>query len=182
MTGHRLLRRGLGLLALVLVEVAFLAHEYAVRGTSWHYLLHSTIGAGLGLAAAGLYAAARDRRVSPWPWALGGQLVSVTPDLMFVLDRMPHDRWMDVFVGHVTVHTGPQPLLVGLGVFLLGGWAWASAAALRRRGVGAVLGLAAAGLLAGALAAHVPLPTHLSDYVTRYGYPAVAPASTGPAG
>lgn len=180
MTARRLLLPGLGFLTLMLVEGGFLAHQYAVRGTIWHYLLHSTIGAGLGLAAAGLYAAARDRRVNPWPWALLGQLVSITPDLLFVLDRMPHDRWMDAFLGHLSIHTGPQPLLVGSGIFLVGGWAWAIAAVLRRRVVGALLGLATAGLLAGALAAHIPLPTHLSDYMTRYGYPAAAPTPPAP--
>lgn len=114
----------MALLAGLVVLEGALARAYVVRGTAWHLLLHSSIGFGLGLAAGGLVAAGRDRPTRGLAWAVAGQVVSVTPDVLFLYLRLPHQRWMDVFVGHISIHTGPQPLLVGVGMFLLGGWAW----------------------------------------------------------
>ncbi len=156
-----------GFATLVAVE-ALLGWSYAVRGTAWHLLLHTGIGAGLGLAAAGTVAALRSRPVRALPWAVLGQLVSAGPDLIFVLVREPHRRWMDVFVGHVSVHTAPQPLLIGLAVFVVGGWAW-YAGTTGRRTAGLLLAVAAVGTLAIGLALHRPLPTRLDDYTPGYG-------------
>lgn len=172
----RAARRRVGLAVLAAAEL-WLADQYAVRGTSWHYLLHSLVGAGFGLALAGLFGAARRRSVSPWPWAILGQLVSITPDLIFILGRVPHQRWMDLFLGHISIHTAPQPLLVGLGMFLLGGWAWL-AAALARRGAAAALGCAAIVLFGVALGLHTPLPTRIANYQSRYGPASAALAAS----
>jgi len=148
----------------VLAAEVVLAREYAGFRTIWHFLVHSGIGAGLGLALAAAVSAGRRGPVSPWPWALVGQAVSVAPDVLFLALRMPHERSMDAFVGHVSVHTAPQPLLVAVAVFLLGGWAWALADPLRRPRVGLALAAGTAGVLALALALRTPLPTSLSDY------------------
>jgi len=154
-----------GLLAVI--ETAVLARGYAVRGTIWHYLLHSTIGAGLGLAAGAVVAVGLHRPINGWVAAVLGQAVSIVPDLMFLFGRMPHERWMDAFLGHISIHTGPQPLLAGLALFLIGGWAWL-AAALNRRITAMVLAAATAVIFAASLAFHVPLPTRLSDYSDRF--------------
>lgn len=132
------------------------ARTYLVRGTWWHYLLHVPIGVGVGLAVAALLSL---RRPQPaLPWMLAGQLVSVVPDLMFRFMRMPHEPSMDLYLGHISVHRGPSPVLVALGVLLLGGWAFL---ATRRRA--AVLALAALVLLAAACLLATPLPTRLAD-------------------
>lgn len=160
---------------------AVVAQAYVERGTTWHLLLHTLIGLGLGLAAGGVVAAAvhdrprpryrsrGGRPLGPVRWAVAGQLVSIVPDLLFVILRLPHARWMDLFVGHITVHLVPAPLLVGLGVFLLGSSAWFAAVVLRRRLGGALLGVATVGVLGVALALAAPIPTRLSDYGDRLG-------------
>lgn len=156
-------RRAAGLVALVALQ-GFLAASYAARGTSWHYLLHSILGAGAGLVVAALSAARTGRPGHPVAWAVAGQLVSDAPDVLFVTASLPHRRWMDVFLGHIRIHTAPQPLLVVTAAFLLAGWGWWLASYTRRQRLGAGLALAAVALVAGALFAARPLPTRLSDY------------------
>ncbi len=100
----------------VLTLQVAVAVAYAGRGTWWHYLLHQLVGWGLGLAGAGALMAVR------WGWfappvgaAVLGQLVSIAPDLAFKYLRMPHTRGMDLWVGHISLHRGPSPVLVALG-------------------------------------------------------------------
>lgn len=142
-----------------LVLEALLAQQYQVRHTDWHFVLHTTLGLGLGLVIA---AVLRSRH--PLRWAFAGDLVSVLPDLLFQLGQLPHRRWMDVFALHITIHLVPQPLLVSLAVFLLAstGW-WLTVRGERPRGAQALAGLAVV-LLGVALALHHPLPTRLIDY------------------
>lgn len=141
-----------------------IAVAYQGRGTWWHYLLHQLVGWGLGLAVAGAaMALRRGLFLAPVGAAVVGQVVSIVPDLMFRYLRMPHERWMDLWVGHISLHRGPSPVLVALAVFLLGGWSWLAAAYGRERAaltltVGAWLVLSVACVLAG------PLPTRLADY------------------
>jgi len=151
------------LVALVLVE-AVVVRAYLVRGVAWHALLHTAVGIGLGLSAAALLSALRRRPVAALPFALGGQLVSVAPDVLFVVARLPHARWMDAFVGHISIHTAPLPLPVALVVFLLGGWAWWFCSFGTPRAAGVSLAALALALFAGALALREPLPTELADY------------------
>ena len=136
---------------------------YLARGTWWHYLLHQFVGWGLGLAAAGAVVALRPTTfVPPVAAAALGQLVSIAPDLAFRYARMPHTPGMDVWVGHISIHRGPSPVLVALGVLLLGSWSWLAGAYGRRRAALA-LSAAAAGLLLGACLLAEPLPTRLAD-------------------
>lgn len=148
----------LGLLSLE----GLIAYSYNDRGTWWHWMLHQYVGWGLGLAVGGLLAVALRRRVPAVPAMVLGQLVSIFPDLMFRFMRMPHEQWMDWWVGHISIHTGPSPLLVAVAVLLLGGWGWLLAASRPR----VALGLCLAGpvvLLVVCLLAR-PVPTALSDY------------------
>jgi hypothetical protein len=140
----------LGLLALELV----VAQAYYDRGTWWHFLLHQYVGWGLGLSVAAL------ARWPAVPAMVGGQLVSIFPDLMFRFMRMPHERWMDWWVGHISMHRGPSPTLVACAVLLLGGAGWFLAP--RRAGVPVALSGPALLLVACLLAS--PIPTRLSDY------------------
>ena len=159
-----------GLLALQYV----LAEAYLARGTWWHYLLHQLVGWGAGLAVAGLVAAHTRYRL-PVPVALVlGQLASIVPDLMFVLGRVPHMRSMDVWLGHISIHTGPRPLLVALGCLLLGGWSTVAAAYARRR-LATGLAVGAAALVTTACLLAEPVPSTLEEFPRD-----APPAAAGP--
>ena len=141
-----------------------IAVAYADRGTWWHYLLHQMVGWGLRLAAAGAWMALRRGSfVPPIAAAVGGQVVSIVPDLMFRYLRMPHTAAMDLWVGHISIHRGPSPVLVALGVALLGGAGWLCAAYGRQRGALA-LAAASAVLLIGACLLAEAVPRRLADY------------------
>ena len=140
-----------------------LVMAYLGLGTWWHWLLHQLIGWGLGLATAALVAATTRYRVPALPALLVGQLLSVVPDLQFRLARMPHEPSMDLWLGHISIHTGPSPVLVALAALLVGGWAWV-AGAYDRRAVAGALGAAALVLVTGACLLARPVPSTLADY------------------
>ena len=140
-----------------------LVMAYLGLGTWWHWLLHQLVGWGLGLATAALVAATTRHRVPALPALLIGQLLSVVPDLQFRLARMPHEPSMDLWLGHISIHTGPSPVLVALAALLVGGWAWV-AGAYDRRAVAGALGGAALVLVAGACLLARPVPSTLADY------------------
>jgi hypothetical protein len=148
-----------GLLSLELV----LALTYRSYGTWWHWLLHQLVGWGIGLSVAALVMLASRRHVPAVLALVAGQVASIVPDLMFRYLRMPHEASMDVWLGHISIHTGPSPVLVALGSLLVGGAAYAVAAYGRRRSSAA---LAAAGLLLVTVACLMSrdIPSSLVDY------------------
>ncbi len=148
---------GLGTLEVIV------ARAYAGFGTWWHYLLHQQVGWGLGLATAALVATVSRWRVPAVVALLGGQLASIVPDLQFRFGRMPHERSMDLWLGHISLHTGPSPVLVALGALLLGGWAHVAVTVGRRR-LAVPLAVGALVLVAGACLLARPLPTTLADH------------------
>jgi hypothetical protein len=158
-------RPAAGWAALVTAQVA-LALQYVWRGLAWHWLLHSLLGLGAGLVAAALL-----RRPRPLPWAVAGQALSVLPDLLFLPLSLPHQRWMDALVAHITVHLAPTPVPVALAVFVLGGWAWWLCVPVGHRLAGTLLAGAGTGLLAVALLSADPVPTRLADYPLPSGCP-----------
>lgn len=142
-----------------------LARSYFSFGTWWHYLLHQLVGWGAGLAVAVLVATFTRYRIPAVAALVGGQLVSIVPDLQFRFQRMPHMAHMDLWLGHISIHTGPSPTLVALGALLLGGSAWVAATYLHRRtatGLAVATGLL---VLVACLLAE-PLPTTLEDFPT----------------
>jgi hypothetical protein len=157
--------------------VGLLALEYGVavayltRGTWWHYLLHQQVGWGVGLATAALVTSLTRYRVPAVPALVVGQLISIVPDLQFRYQRMPHMTSMDVYLGHISIHTGPSPVLVSLGCVLLGGLAFLAADwSHRRTAITAALASGLLVLVACLLAA--PVPNALEDFPTG-----VAPAA-----
>ena len=141
------------------------AVAYAGRGTWWHWLLHQLVGWGLGLGAAALVFAVVRRQVPAVVALLVGQLLSIVPDLQFRYARMPHEPSMDLWLGHISLHTGPSPVLVSLGALLIGGWGWI-AGAYGRRTPAAALGAGALVLVAVACLLARPVPGTLADYPT----------------
>ena len=149
---------------LVVLQVV-VARTYVGFGTWWHWLLHTQVGWGVGLATAALVAAVSRWRVPAVVALLAGQLASIVPDLLFRFARMPHEPSMDVWLGHIAIHTGPSPVLVALGSLLLGGWAHLAATVGRRR-LAVPLALGALALVVVACVLARPLPTTLADYPT----------------
>jgi len=146
------------------------AVAYLSRGTWWHFLLHQLVGWGLGLAVGSLIRRQRrprrhqrPRQPSAVAAAVAGQLVAIAPDLIFRYLRMPHEASMDLWVGHISIHRGPSPVLVALAVFLLGGWAWVAAAYGRYR-VSSVLALTGPVVLTVACLVALPIPARLQDF------------------
>ena len=140
-----------------------IAVAYASRGTWWHWLLHQTVGWGLGLALAATVMAWRGTRWHPLWAALAGQALSIAPDLAFRYLRMPHDPVMDVFAGHISIHRGVSPVVTTWAFFTLGATAWLLAS-VRRRRAALALSAAAAVLLTVACVTAGPLPERLSDF------------------
>lgn len=140
-----------------------IAASYLGLGTWWHWLVHQMVGWGAGLATAATIAATTRYRIPAVAALLGGQLVSIVPDLQFRFARMPHEPSMDLWLGHISVHTGPSPVLVALGALLLGGWAWI-ASAYARRAAALVLAAGAAGLVVAACLLARPVPDTLAEY------------------
>lgn len=140
-----------------------LALVYRGYGTWWHWLLHQLVGWGVGLAVAALVAAVSRWRPPAVAALLLGQLLSIVPDLQFRFARMPHEPSMDLWLGHISIHTGPSPVLVALGAVLLGGWGYLGACLDRRR-VAAPLAAGALVLVAVACVVARPVPSSLSEF------------------
>lgn len=154
--------RALVLLGVLAVE-GLIGRTYYERGTWWHFLLHQDIGWGLGLSAAAMAGALLTRSVPPLPSMLVGQLVSIVPDLMFRFLRMPHTASMDWWVGHISIHRGPSPLIVATAVLVLGGWSWFLALGQKpRRAI--VVALIGPWLILVSCLVATPVPTTLSGY------------------
>ncbi len=144
---------------------ATLASRYADFGALFHYWLHGLTGVAVGLAL--LAVAGLVRRSPPTAGqvvlaAALGRVLLAAPDVLFVAASLPHERWMDVFGGHITVHLVPAPLLVAYATFVLG-VAAATLTFTGRRRAGGAAGLATVTVLVAALALASPLPTSLDD-------------------
>jgi hypothetical protein len=60
------------------------------------------------------------RRPVPVPlvWPVLGHLYAMFPDLLFSTGHVAHQRWMDVFLGHISTHFVPGRNLTWYVVFL----------------------------------------------------------------
>ena len=154
--------RAAALSGLLAAEIS-VAVAYLSFGTWWHWLLHQLIGWGVGLSAAALVGVVSRYRIPAVVALVAGQVASIVPDLQFRYARMPHEPSMDLWLGHISIHTGPSPVLVALGAVLLGGWAFI-ATAYGRRGPAAGLAVGALVLVTVACLAAREVPTRLQDY------------------
>ena len=125
-----------------------------------------------GMAVAGLVAVFTRYRVPAVIALLVGQIVSIVTDLQFRFQRMPHEASMDLWLGHISIHTGPSPTLVALAALLLAGWGWLAAAWSRRR-TATALALSAILLVVVACLLAEPVPSTLDGFptgpVSRFG-------------
>lgn len=106
--------------AAVVVEV-LLYLSYRGHDARFHWLTHFLVGASFALVVMAVRSWRTRRPVRfPLVWLLLAHLYAMTPDFLFSLG-VPHYRWMEVFLGHISSH------------FILGrnfGWLAVFAAAL----------------------------------------------------
>ncbi|WP_157965389.1 hypothetical protein [Euzebya rosea] len=103
-------------IVVVLASEAALYATYTGHDAAFHWFTHLLVGA---LAALSLMTARtlRTRRPasSPLLQILFWHVVAMLPDLLFI-GGIPHQPWMDVFLGHVSSHFVPGRNLTWLGL------------------------------------------------------------------
>ena len=111
------LRVCLWCLAAVAVEVA-LYLSYRGHDARFHWFTHFFVGASTALVVMAAVTVRTGRPVAtPLVWPLLGHLFAITPDLLFTAG-IAHQRWMDVFLGHISSHFVPGRNLTWYAVFL----------------------------------------------------------------
>ncbi len=115
----RFVRLCLWCAAAVVVEVA-LYLSYRGHDARFHWFTHFFVGASAALLIMSAVAL-RTRRPVPLPlvWPLIGHLYAMFPDFLFTGSQIAHERWMDVFLGHISTHFVPGRNLTWYLVFLV---------------------------------------------------------------
>lgn len=114
---NRSLRLCLWCLAAVVVELA-LYFSYRGHDARFHWFTHFFVGTSTALVVMAAVTL-RSGRPVPYPlvWPVLGHLFAMTPDLAFT-GGVVHQRWMDVFLGHVSTHFVPGRNVTWYAVFL----------------------------------------------------------------
>ena len=93
--------------------------SYRGHDARFHWFTHFFVGASVALVAMAVVAT-RTRRPAPLPlvWIFLAHAVAMFPDFLFTAG-IAHERWMDVFLGHITTHFVPGRNLTWFVVFLI---------------------------------------------------------------
>ena len=112
------LRVGSGCVIAVLAEIV-LYLSYRVHDARFHWFTHFFVGASVALAVM-TAVAARTRRPVPLPllWPFLAHVVAMFPDFLF-FGGVAHERWMDLFLGHISTHFIPGRNLTWFVVFVI---------------------------------------------------------------
>jgi len=119
------LRLCLWCVAAVIAELG-LYLSYRGHDARFHWFTHFFVGSSAALVLMAALAG-RWRRPVPYPlvWPLTAHLFAMTPDLLFSAGTA-HQRWMDLFLGHLSTHfvwgrnyTWYVVFLAALGAYLL---------------------------------------------------------------
>jgi hypothetical protein len=104
-------------LAAVIVEIAFYL-SYRGHDARYHWFTHFFVGGSVALLVM-TAVTLRTHRPVPLPllWILLAHAFAMTPDFLFVGGRV-HERWMDLFLGHLSSHYVPGRNLTWYVVFL----------------------------------------------------------------
>jgi len=92
--------------------------SYRGHDARFHWFTHFFVGSSLALIVMAAVAA-RTRRPVPLPlvWPFLAHLVAMFPDFLFTAG-IAHERWMDVFLGHISSHFVPGRNLTWFTTFL----------------------------------------------------------------
>ncbi len=101
----------------VLGEVGLYA-SYRGHDARFHWFTHFFVAASVAFVAMAVVAT-RTRRPAPLPlvWIFLAHVVAMFPDFLFTAG-IAHERWMDVFLGHISTHFVPGRNLTWFVVFL----------------------------------------------------------------
>lgn len=101
----------------ILVEIG-LYLSYRDHDAGFHWFAHFYTGASTALLVMSLVAWRHQRAVRlPLLWIVAAHVYAMFPDLLFVAG-VPHQHWMDVFLGHITVHYIPGANLTLFAIFM----------------------------------------------------------------
>jgi len=92
--------------------------SYRGHDARFHWFTHFFVGSSLALVVMAVVAA-HTRRPAPLPlvWPFLAHLVAMFPDFLFTAG-IAHERWMDVFLGHISSHFVPGRNLTWFTMFL----------------------------------------------------------------
>lgn len=107
----------IGPILAVAIEV-FLYVSYQAHEARFHWFTHFFVGATVALIGMTAWVLLERRSVAyPILWLVLGHLVAMFPDFLFTFG-IPHRRWMDVFLGHLSTHFVPGRNVTWYAVFL----------------------------------------------------------------
>jgi hypothetical protein len=94
--------------ALFVAAEVLLYLSYRHHDARFHWFLHFFVGTSAALIAMAVltYGSARPVRF-PLLWLLTGHLIAMLPDILWNLQLLPHQPWMDVFLLHISAHFMP---------------------------------------------------------------------------
>jgi len=100
------------------VEVGLYA-SYRGHDARFHWFTHAFVGSAAALTVMTVVTLVRRRPVPrPLLWPMVTHVFAMIPDLVFS-GGYAHRRWMDVFLGHISVHFVPGRNTTWLVVFLI---------------------------------------------------------------
>ncbi|MFN2504926.1 MAG: hypothetical protein ABR540_12015 [Acidimicrobiales bacterium] len=112
------LRVCLWCLIAVVAEVGLYA-SYRGHDARFHWFTHFFVGSAAALLVMAAVTARTHRPVPlPLVWPFLAHLVAMFPDFLFT-GGVAHERWMDLFLGHISTHFVPGRNLTWFVVFLL---------------------------------------------------------------
>lgn len=97
---------------------ALLYLSYQAEDATFHWFTHLFVGASAALLVMAVIVARTRRPVRlPLLWPVLGHLAAALPDALFSRG-IAHERWMDLFLGHVSAHALPGRNLSWYALFL----------------------------------------------------------------
>ena len=95
-------------LALFAAAEVLLYLSYQHHDARFHWFLHFFVGTSAALIAMAVltFWSARPVRF-PLLWLLMGHLIAMLPDILWNLQVLPHQPWMDVYLLHISSHFMP---------------------------------------------------------------------------
>lgn len=94
--------------ALFVTAEVLLYLSYQHHDARFHWFLHFFVGTSAALIAMAVltYWCARPVRL-PLLWLLTGHIIAMLPDILWNLQWLPHQPWMDIFFLHISAHFIP---------------------------------------------------------------------------